>query len=804
MPWVKMPFQDQWSNTLDENAAGFVVKTYVAGTTTATPMAIDKNGTTTVSTVTLNADGLPEVSGNEVTLYIDREFKYAVFENATDAAANSNPYYGFIDNVPIISSDFVYTKVSDALNDATLASLIASGGYIETRGYYAAYDEGGNIYKVVASGTGTDDGGLYLDDTIDGSTFQLLGQFPGNIITAEQFGAQDTPTDATTAINNALAAANTLDLELVMLSRAEYYITNTINVPGTCSLSCNRSPRTKLKYYANVVGCILTFPVAKILNRITFEMDSSVSTQNTACIEVGSASVKANSCVIQANILEWGDMTARTGDGIRVVNGNFTEIDDVLMENIGRDGLHVETLGGNTNSGIINSCYVNKCGRDGYFIEDDVADWRSDKADVIDFGRFGYHYFDNVRFCKLNGDVESVGSQSGATGVTTNDAGYAIGATTVTLSGASGATTDATGYAAGATSVTLASAGTGSISVGDTIKFAGDVTSYTISVGDTDVSNGGSITFTPGLKKAIGTAATAITVDVFGSGSFSVNDVITFQGDSTFYTITSGDADVTNGGTITFTPALASAISASKTLITMEYAANGWVSGVYCGPGAYGNTAEVFPVSASGFADKLAKFSNVIYRRAGPNEWQSSFGVPIFNDGITINNFSDTGELCISQTDDRTYNLSMGGTSGVSQMNFTHSGSSASITTTTTMELIPNGRIVNPNSNADDLHIHAATGLNAGISILTANTEYGSIRFGDPQNDSAGNLLYDHPTNEMRFFCNDAASGKFDNSTTAGQTRFFLYDVDNGQLERVTVGAADSGGSGFKVLRIPN
>jgi hypothetical protein len=38
----------------------------------------------------------------------------------------------------------------------------------------------------------------------------------------------------------------------------------------------------------------------------------------------------------------------------------------------------------------------------------------------------------------------------------------------------------------------------------------------------------------------------------------------------------------------------------------------------------------------------------------------------------------------------------------------------------------------------------------------------------------------------------------------AGQTNFFLYDVDNGQLELVTVGVADSGGLGFKLLRIAN
>lgn len=48
------------------------------------------------------------------------------------------------------------------------------------------------------------------------------------------------------------------------------------------------------------------------------------------------------------------------------------------------------------------------------------------------------------------------------------------------------------------------------------------------------------------------------------------------------------------------------------------------------------------------------------------------------------------------------------------------------------------------------------------------------------------------------------AALKVDNSATATQTRLLIYDVDNGQIERVTVGAADSGGAGFKVLRIPN
>lgn len=49
-----------------------------------------------------------------------------------------------------------------------------------------------------------------------------------------------------------------------------------------------------------------------------------------------------------------------------------------------------------------------------------------------------------------------------------------------------------------------------------------------------------------------------------------------------------------------------------------------------------------------------------------------------------------------------------------------------------------------------------------------------------------------------------ATVAEFDMDTTAGNTRLLIYDVDNATLERVSVGASDSGGTGFKVLRIPN
>lgn len=82
----------------------------------------------------------------------------------------------------------------------------------------------------------------------------------------------------------------------------------------------------------------------------------------------------------------------------------------------------------------------------------------------------------------------------------------------VTAGTAASATTNTAGYAVGATVITLASAGTGTFIIGDVIAFAGDTEKYVLTAGDADVSGGGTITLAePGLRKAIPASATAIT-----------------------------------------------------------------------------------------------------------------------------------------------------------------------------------------------------------------------------------------------------------------------------------------------------
>lgn len=111
-------------------------------------------------------------------------------------------------------------------------------------------------------------------------------------------------------------------------------------------------------------------------------------------------------------------------------------------------------------------------------------------------------------------------------GMSVKQTGQAVNKTKGT---AAAATTNAAGYAVGAQIITLASAGTGTITPGDTVQFAGDTNKYVVipNGGDADVSNGGVFTIAaPGLRVAIPAAATAITL----GGSYAAN--VAFSSDA--------------------------------------------------------------------------------------------------------------------------------------------------------------------------------------------------------------------------------------------------------------------------------
>lgn len=97
-------------------------------------------------------------------------------------------------------------------------------------------------------------------------------------------------------------------------------------------------------------------------------------------------------------------------------------------------------------------------------------------------------------------------------GVLTNKAGLDLRESAQVLTPAVGTgasyTTNTAGYAVGATAITLIT-GTGTILAGDVITFAGDTNKYVVA----SALSGGVVTLAaPGLRKAIPTSATAVTV----------------------------------------------------------------------------------------------------------------------------------------------------------------------------------------------------------------------------------------------------------------------------------------------------
>lgn len=92
----------------------------------------------------------------------------------------------------------------------TVALMVADvglnvGEIIQTAGYISKGDGGDNRYEIVAAGTGTDDGGEFID--LSGSGFQAQGLFPTGKTSIVQWGAiEGGVTDSLVAINAAIAS----------------------------------------------------------------------------------------------------------------------------------------------------------------------------------------------------------------------------------------------------------------------------------------------------------------------------------------------------------------------------------------------------------------------------------------------------------------------------------------------------------------------------------------------------------------------------------------------------------------------
>lgn len=101
---------------------------------------------------------------------------------------------------------------------------------------------------------------------------------------------------------------------------------------------------------------------------------------------------------------------------------------------------------------------------------------------------------------------------------------------------------------------------------------------------------------------------------------------------------------------------------------------------------------------------------------------------------------------------------------------------------------------VTPHVNADEFFIENSG--NAGLTIGTPNTAAGQIFFGDPEDPTVGQIIYDHTANKMTLATNATVGLYIDSNRQVGigaSAPSVQLDVESGQLGFPTLGTAIRG-----------
>ncbi len=102
-------------------ASGYVLKAYIAGTSTLLQMATAADGLTLVNTVSLNSEGYPVVSGNTIIPHLNAAYKLALYPTQAAADANSGAIWT-IDN---LTPSIIVSNISISGN--TISSTNTNG-----------------------------------------------------------------------------------------------------------------------------------------------------------------------------------------------------------------------------------------------------------------------------------------------------------------------------------------------------------------------------------------------------------------------------------------------------------------------------------------------------------------------------------------------------------------------------------------------------------------------------------------------------------------------------------------------------
>ncbi|MCP3924494.1 MAG: hypothetical protein GY714_18125 [Desulfobacterales bacterium] len=181
-----------------QSYSGAIVGFFEAGTTTPKAVWLDKEKTlpTTagLAQTTLSSNGIAKVFGSG---------SYKINIYAPTDTGLTTPLSGSIDGATYLSP---YSDSYDTIADLKASTISYDiGTKINVYGYYTKGDVGLRVYEVVATGTGTDDGGTYITSTDTLRQYHLIDY---NVWSFELFGAKGNGSDSdVTAFNAAIAAS---------------------------------------------------------------------------------------------------------------------------------------------------------------------------------------------------------------------------------------------------------------------------------------------------------------------------------------------------------------------------------------------------------------------------------------------------------------------------------------------------------------------------------------------------------------------------------------------------------------------
>lgn len=163
--------RQQFFKANGEPASNYKLYTRVSGS--ATPKATYQDealGTANSNPITLDSKGYAPAA-----IWLDDDEQYRFILDGSGDLSSPEWTEDDIGNLSHLKTNFFLSSleiVKDTIADA-IGVAAAVGRYIRTGGYTSFGDEGGALYRVVAGGTGTDDGGTYHDMS-NGNQLQLM------------------------------------------------------------------------------------------------------------------------------------------------------------------------------------------------------------------------------------------------------------------------------------------------------------------------------------------------------------------------------------------------------------------------------------------------------------------------------------------------------------------------------------------------------------------------------------------------------------------------------------------------------